>query len=115
MKTKKVGSTGRFGAKYGRKIKIRVRDIEVISKSRHPCPKCHAQNVKRVASGIWSCLRCSAKFAGGAYAPAQKTEKPKQIVSVGEYERGESGAPGRRGAEMQTGSESLKKEEEQNG
>ena len=86
MKTKKVGSTGRYGAKYGRKIKIQVRDIEAISKSRHPCPKCHAQNVKRVASGIWSCSRCDNKFAGGAYAPVSKTEKQKQIVSVEEFE-----------------------------
>jgi len=105
MKTKKVGSTGRFGAKYGRKIKIRVRDIEVISKSRHSCPKCHAPNVKRVAAGIWSCSRCSAKFAGGAYAPAQKTEKAlAPVVSVGTYEEEKSGA--------QTGSEIIKKEEE---
>jgi len=112
MKTKKVGSTGRFGAKYGRKIKIRVRDIEVIEKARHPCPKCHAQNVKRVASGIWSCSRCGAKFAGGAYALAQKTEAQKQIVSVETYEDEKPGTPERLGTGTQIESEPLNKEEQ---
>lgn len=87
MPTKKVGSTGRFGPRYGRKIKHRVRDIEAISKATHICPKCKAENVKRESAGIWLCSRCGAKFAGGAFNPAQKPEKKQvQVVSVDEYE-----------------------------
>ncbi|MFH1450945.1 MAG: 50S ribosomal protein L37ae [archaeon] len=87
MATKKVGSTGRFGAKYGRKIKIRVRDIESVSKTRHNCPKCKMLALKRVATGVWGCSACGAKLAGGAYSPAQKSERAvEKPIGVEEYE-----------------------------
>ncbi|MDP7282520.1 MAG: 50S ribosomal protein L37ae [Candidatus Undinarchaeales archaeon] len=87
MTTKKVGSTGRYGAKYGRKIKIRVRDIEAIAKAKHPCPKCQMISVKRVATGVWACSKCGAKFAGGAYAPLSTTDKKvNKPVNVEDFE-----------------------------
>lgn len=66
---KKVGSAGRYGPRYGEKIRKRVRAIEDEQKGYHPCPQCGAKRVRRVSSGIWKCERCGAKFAGGAYAP----------------------------------------------
>ena len=63
------GSTGRFGPRYGRFIRKRVREIEVISKAAHTCPRCDNITVKRVGTGIWECKKCSFKFAGGAYVP----------------------------------------------
>jgi len=30
--TKKIGSAGRFGSRYGRKIRVRLRDVEIIFK-----------------------------------------------------------------------------------
>jgi len=73
MKTKKVGSAGRFGARYGKKVREKVAEIEREMRKRHVCPVCDMPYVKRLASGIWVCKKCGAKFAGGAYTP--KTEK----------------------------------------
>lgn len=63
------GSTGRFGPRYGRFIRKRVRDVELIAKAVHTCPRCDTVSVKRKGTGIWECRKCSFKFAGGAYVP----------------------------------------------
>ena len=46
-RTKKVGITGRFGARYGRKAKRSVKIIEENMKKDHVCPKCARPYVKR--------------------------------------------------------------------
>jgi len=66
---KKVGSAGRYGSRYGKRIKSLVSDVEKVQKSRHVCPKCKMQYVVRVSAGIWRCKKCGAKFAGAAYRP----------------------------------------------
>jgi large subunit ribosomal protein L37Ae len=66
-RTKKVGTTGRFGPRYGTKAKIKLRNIEAIQKAPHQCPECKRMTLKRVAAGIWKCKKCGAKIAGGAY------------------------------------------------
>ena len=68
-RTKKVGITGRFGARYGRKAKRSVKIIEENMKKNHVCPKCDRPYVKRQAAGIWKCRKCGAVFTGGAYVP----------------------------------------------
>ena len=68
-RTKKVGSTGRFGARYGRKAKRTVKSIEENMKKKHVCPKCLRFSVKRTDVGIWKCSKCGVVFAGGAYVP----------------------------------------------
>jgi large subunit ribosomal protein L37Ae len=68
-KTKKVGSAGRFGARYGKKIRSLIASVEKSQKKRYVCPKCGMPYVKRVAAGIWECKKCGAKFAGRAYKP----------------------------------------------
>lgn len=68
-KTKKVGSAGRYGVRYGRKTKETVRKIEELQKQKHVCPVCKKKSVKRIAAGIWQCKTCKAKFAGPAYVP----------------------------------------------
>ena len=70
MKTKKVGSTGRFGSRYGRKIRLRLKKIEEKAKSTYVCPNCKSESVKRVSAGIWMCRKCNLKFAGEAYSPS---------------------------------------------
>ena len=57
-RTKKVGITGRFGARYGRKAKRSVKIIEENMKKNHVCPKCDRPYVKRQAAGIWKCRKC---------------------------------------------------------
>jgi len=69
MALKKGGSAGRFGVRYGRTLRRKVADIEKIQKGKHKCPFCKKFGVKRIASGIWTCNKCSAKFAGKAYSP----------------------------------------------
>jgi len=67
-KTKKVGSTGRFGARYGRTIKQRVLTIEKKQKAPQKCPYCHKPTAKRISFGIYLCKKCNSKFTGKAYS-----------------------------------------------
>lgn len=46
-RTKKVGITGRFGPRYGRKAKRAVKKIEEEMKRKHICPSCDRPGVKR--------------------------------------------------------------------
>ncbi len=69
-RTKKVGSTGRFGARYGAKLRRRVLDIEKRQHAPHRCPACATRaSLKRQAAGLWKCKKCDLVFAGGAYVP----------------------------------------------
>lgn len=69
MATKKVGSAGRFGVRYGKKVRDIVRDVEKLQKQRHVCPRCNLPYVKREAKGIFICRKCGNKFTGQAYFP----------------------------------------------
>lgn len=66
-RTKKVGPAGRFGVRYGRKVKERIARLEETKK--HKCPACLKLTLKREAAGIWVCKKCGLKFAGKAYKP----------------------------------------------
>jgi large subunit ribosomal protein L37Ae len=68
-RTKKVGITGRFGARYGRKAKRTVKAIEENMKRDHVCPQCDRPAVRRISAGIWKCRKCGNVFTGGAYLP----------------------------------------------
>jgi large subunit ribosomal protein L37Ae len=78
-RTKKVGSSGKYGPRYGLSVKKQIRSIEGSKKMKYVCPRCYKNNVKRVSAGIWECRSCSHKFAGGAYSP--RTGKFKTIES----------------------------------
>lgn len=67
VKTKKVKSAGRFGARYGRSVRKRVADIEEKQRVKQKCPFCERLGVKRMASGIWKCPKCEKTFASDAY------------------------------------------------
>ncbi len=68
-RTKKVSSTGRFGARYGAKLRRRILEIEQKRREPHRCPSCSTIALRRTAAGIWKCRKCGLIFAGGAYAP----------------------------------------------
>ena len=69
---RKVGLAGGFGARYG--TVARRQYVEIVSglRSRHECPRCKFDTVKRWSVGIWHCRKCGFKFAGGAYTPTTK-------------------------------------------
>ncbi len=66
---KKVGTTGRFGPRYGTRAKKIVAAIEKRQRQKQACPYCERKTLKRIAAGIWYCKKCKVKFAGGAYFP----------------------------------------------
>lgn len=68
-KGRKTRSAGRFGVRYGRKVRQAVADIEERTHAAHTCPKCEQPAVKRTGTGIWTCARCGYIFTGGTYVP----------------------------------------------
>jgi len=66
-KTKKVASAGRFGARYGKRIRESVIEIEKKQRQKQKCPHCTKLTAKRVAKGLWACKNCGKRFTGGAY------------------------------------------------
>ena len=67
-KTKKVGITGKYGARYGSTLRKRTRLILTKMKGDIKCPRCETKGaINRVSTGIWHCKKCDAKFTGGAY------------------------------------------------
>jgi large subunit ribosomal protein L37Ae len=68
-KTKKVGIAGKYGPRYGVKVRKQIRTVEEEKVKSHTCPRCKHRSVKRISTGIWRCRRCDLVFAGGAYSP----------------------------------------------
>ena len=68
-RTKKAGSTGRLGPRYGVMARRRVAAVERRQRAKHSCPSCAAPKVKRISTSVWSCRKCKHTFAGGAYVP----------------------------------------------
>jgi large subunit ribosomal protein L37Ae len=61
----RVGSAGRFGARYGRVARRRVAQIEDEMHS----ATVDGDDVTRVGTGIWVNEETGEKFTGGAYKP----------------------------------------------
>lgn len=68
----KMGLAGGFGARYGRFPRRQYVEIVTGLRSKHECPRCRFNTVKRSSVGIWHCRKCGHKFAGGAYTPTTK-------------------------------------------
>lgn len=66
-RTKKVGSTGWMGPRYGIRIRRRVLEIDRAQHKANPCPKCSTVTLWRVASGIYECQRCGTRVSSAAY------------------------------------------------
>lgn len=67
-KTKKSKAFGKFGAGYGTRVKIKYNDIELAQRKRQQSPFHPRGKAKRIAAGIWRCLKTGKIFAGPAYS-----------------------------------------------
>ena len=92
MEEKKLTSTKRFRARYGRRLKERLAKIENEYKKGNKCPYCGKNKVKRLSIGIWFCDSCKSKFTGKAYSitkkivTKEKVEAPEKIEEIEEQE-----------------------------
>jgi len=68
MVKKKSKGAGRFGARYGSRLKEKFLEVESRQKKKYKCPLCLKPSVKRLSYGIWHCNKCDTKFAGRAYS-----------------------------------------------
>ena len=77
-----LGSAKRFGARYGRKTKLKFSNVETEQRKLHKCPYCTKIAVKRIALGIWQCRKCNVKFAGKAYTITRKivTKETEEMI-----------------------------------
>ena len=66
-KLKKSKSAGRFGARYGKRVRARVVMVEEKQRQKQKCPFCEKSGVKRLSKGIWHCDKCDKKFASNTY------------------------------------------------
>ena len=78
--TKKVGIAGKYGPRYGVKIRKRLAEVEGGKILKRPCPRCNHVAVKRTDTGIWVCRRCDYKYAAGAYVPKIREFKREDLV-----------------------------------
>jgi large subunit ribosomal protein L37Ae len=69
-RTKKVGSTGWMGPRYGIRIRRRVLEIDKAQRHANTCPRCSTVTLWRVASGIYECQRCGTRVSSAAYVYA---------------------------------------------
>jgi large subunit ribosomal protein L37Ae len=81
-RTKKVGSSGRLGVRYGVRIRKRIADIEAETKGRHECPKCMAAAMSRRANGIWFCNHCGTIIASSSYMPTKPVAVKREVADV---------------------------------
>jgi ribosomal protein eL43 len=66
-KTKKVRAMGKFGAGYGTNVRKNFNAIEDVQRKRQQSPFCKGK-AKRIAAGIWKCVKTGKIFAGPAYS-----------------------------------------------
>ena len=66
-RTVKVGITGKYGTRYGAKLRKQVKAIEILQRTKYICPFCGKNSIRRSAVGIWRCRACRRNIAGGAW------------------------------------------------
>jgi len=66
-KLKKTKSAGRFGARYGKKVRVKTVKVESKQRLKQKCPFCSKLGIKRLSKGIWKCSKCDKKFASDTY------------------------------------------------
>jgi len=67
VKSKKTKSAGRYGARYGKRLRDKVVGVESKQRKKQKCPLCGKSGVKRLSKGIWHCKKCDKKFSSNTY------------------------------------------------
>jgi large subunit ribosomal protein L37Ae len=68
MALKKLKASGKFGPRYGKKLRELYDKIFETCKKKYTCPVCAKEKVvRRISFGVWKCSRCETKFASGAF------------------------------------------------
>jgi large subunit ribosomal protein L37Ae len=70
-KTKKTKAAGRFGVRYGRRVRVKISGIEGVQRKKQSCLFCDGI-AKRLSKGIWKCNKCDKKFASHTYSLKKK-------------------------------------------
>ena len=65
-RTKKVKAAGRFGARYGKRVRNKIVQIESDQRKKQKCMFCDG-TAKRLSKGIWKCKKCDKKFTGRTF------------------------------------------------
>ncbi|MEM2874553.1 MAG: 50S ribosomal protein L37ae [Candidatus Hadarchaeales archaeon] len=78
MPRTKTGAAGKYGPRYGTKIRKLALEIERKLRRKYRCPRCGAQRVKRISTSIWQCSKCGVKLAGGAYTPSAQVAQAQE-------------------------------------
>lgn len=71
-KTKKIKAAGKFRTGFGIRSRKEYNQIEAIQRKRQISPFYEKARVKRIAAGIWKCMKTGRIFAGPAYALENK-------------------------------------------
>jgi large subunit ribosomal protein L37Ae len=66
-KLKKVKSAGRFGTRYGKRVRNKLVNVETKQRKKQKCPFCNKMGIKKLSKGIWYCKKCDKKFASNTY------------------------------------------------
>jgi large subunit ribosomal protein L37Ae len=113
-RTKKVGTSGRLGVRYGVTVRKKIADVEAVAKGRHECPKCMAVAMSRRANGIWFCNHCGAILASSSYMPtkpvAVKREVAEVLAAAEAKEAAKKEVPKKKEAEPEVEEEEIKRE-----
>ena len=67
-KTKKVKAAGKFGAGYGIRVRREYNKVEALQRKRQKSPFYDKARAKRIAAGIWKCMKTGRVFAGPSYS-----------------------------------------------
>lgn len=67
-KTKKIKAAGKFGAGFGTRVRKEYNAIEAHQRKHQPSPFHPRAKAKRIAAGIWKCMKTGKIFAGHAYS-----------------------------------------------
>lgn len=66
-KKKKIGAAGKFGSGIGVTARSRFNEVESLQRKTQQSPFHPTGRAKRIAVGIWKCMKTGRVFAGNAY------------------------------------------------